>query len=71
MPACKLCRKRIDVSRTGVRAYRCSRCGLTVCRSHYLDDGGICVRCAGRPVVMERLSFIRPPLSPGDDGRQG
>jgi predicted nucleic acid binding AN1-type Zn finger protein len=47
MPACKICRERIDVSKTGVRAYRCEVCGKMFCKDHFLLQKGICVRCAG------------------------
>ena len=60
MPNCRLCRERIDVSRTGVRAYRCGRCGATVCREHFGSEK-ICHGCAGIPVTVVKRSFIRKP----------
>ncbi len=60
MPNCKLCRERIDVSRTGVRAYKCARCGATVCKEHCGADK-VCHGCAGLPVTQVRKSFIRRP----------
>ena len=59
MPVCKLCRERIDLSRTGVRARRCGGCGAVVCDAHYSRERGLCHACAGLPVSQRRRSFIR------------
>ena len=63
MPACKICKNRIDLSITGVRAYTCKDCGRLVCRNHYDFGKGICYECAGLPIVKGKIpfSFIRKP----------
>ena len=47
MPFCRLCRSRIDVSKTGVNAYRCRKCGKMFCKSHFSLEKNICLECAG------------------------
>jgi predicted nucleic acid binding AN1-type Zn finger protein len=47
MPICKICKARVDVSQTGVRAYRCRVCGKMFCKDHFLLEKSVCVRCAG------------------------
>ncbi len=47
MPTCKICRKRIKVSTTGIRSYKCRICGRTVCFDHYDVSRGLCHICAG------------------------
>jgi hypothetical protein len=61
MPACKICRARIDLSVTGIRAYKCKECGRAVCRNHYDSGRGICHNCAGLPISTGKVpfSFIR------------
>jgi len=49
MPSCRICKTRIDVSKTGVLVYRCRLCGRTFCRDHYVESRQICHRCAGLP----------------------
>lgn len=63
MPACKVCKRRIDLSVTGVRAYKCSECGKGVCRDHFDFAREICHGCAGLPVTSGRVpfSFVRKP----------
>ncbi len=64
MPVCKLCRERIDLSRTGVRAHRCGSCGAAVCAEHFEPERGLCRACAGLPVFQRRRSFIRKRARP-------
>ena len=61
MPACKICRKRIDLSITGVRAHTCKKCGKAVCRDHFDFTRQVCHNCAGLPVTSGKVpfSFIR------------
>lgn len=61
MPACRICRQRIDVSRTGVRAYKCEECRKLVCRNHFDFAKGICYSCADIPASKGKIpfSFIR------------
>ena len=47
MPRCKLCRRRIDVSKTGVVAYKCRNCGSVVCKGHFVPEKELCLKCAG------------------------
>lgn len=47
MPVCPLCNKRIDVSKTGIRAYRCRNCGKMFCKEHFLLDKNVCLICGG------------------------
>ena len=63
MPVCKLCRQRIDLSRTGVRAYRCEKCGAAVCLDHFEPSKKQCHSCAGLPVRQRKRSFIRKPAA--------
>lgn len=70
MPVCKLCRERIDLSRTGVRAYRCESCGAAVCLDHYEPGRKLCHSCANIPVHPSKRSFIRKPAAdPATKGR--
>jgi len=61
MPVCKICKQRIDLSITGVRAYKCKECGKLVCRNHFDFGRDICFECAGKPIVKGKIpfSFIR------------
>lgn len=61
MPACKICRQRIDLSITGVRAYTCKGCGRAVCKNHFDSAREVCYNCAGLPVTSGKVpfSFIR------------
>lgn len=69
MPICKICKERIDVSKTGVRAYRCRNCDKIFCKEHFLVERGICLICAGYSeeeiAQLDRgrkfSSFIRKP----------
>lgn len=61
MPPCKLCRRRIDLSKTGIRAKRCVKCGAAVCRDHYREADGLCYGCAGLPVRANPMAFVRAP----------
>ena len=47
MPFCKICKERIDVSRTGVRVFKCRVCGKNFCKDHFLPSKGVCLLCAG------------------------
>jgi len=60
MPFCKICRRRIDVSRTGVVAYRCRVCGAVCCGAHYLPERRLCVRCAN--VSEEKVRRMGAPF---------
>jgi len=62
MPVCKLCKERIDLSKTGVRARRCERCGAAVCEEHFHGGRSLCHECAGIPVSTKKRSFIRKPV---------
>lgn len=64
MPVCKLCRERIDLSQTGVRARRCDRCGAAVCEEHFHGGQNLCHECAGMKVDVKKRSFIRKPAQP-------
>ena len=70
MPACKVCKRRIDLSVTGVRAHKCKECGRMVCRDHYEFGRGICYECAGLPIAFggTPFSFIRKPSENPKDG---
>lgn len=57
MPACKICKKRIDLSVTGVRTHKCKECGRIVCRDHYDFGRSICYDCAGLPIAHGGTSF--------------
>ena len=61
MPVCKLCRERIDLSKTGVRARRCEKCGAAVCEEHFHGGQGLCHECANIPFSTRKRSFIRKP----------
>lgn len=56
MPYCKLCGKRIELSTTGVRVYKCRLCGRVVCRDDFELVRGLCSACAGararRPLAI-------------------
>jgi hypothetical protein len=54
MPNCKICRTRIDVSQTGVRAFRCRLCGRTVCKFHFVPSKDLCTECDG--ISQEKIS---------------
>ncbi|MCK5547874.1 MAG: hypothetical protein KAI64_02600 [Thermoplasmata archaeon] len=59
MPICNICRTRIRLAYRGVRAYRCSKCGSTVCKEHYERDRKLCFECAGKSFSLKRKSFIK------------
>ena len=61
MPACRICKKRIDLSITGVRAHKCKKCANIVCRDHYDFSKGVCYKCADLPIAPGRraFSFVR------------
>lgn len=57
MPNCRLCKKRIDLSKTNVRAYKCKECQNIVCKNHYDASKGICYLCGGLPISTGRIAF--------------
>lgn len=57
MPKCSSCRRRIDLSHTGIRAYICSQCGKPSCREHFDFSRGICYKCAGLQIGKGKCSF--------------
>ena len=57
MPTCSSCKKRIDLSHTGIRAYICSKCKKPTCRDHFDFDRGICYKCAGLQISKGKCSF--------------
>lgn len=61
MPNCRLCRNRIDLSITNVRAYKCEKCKNIVCKGHFEASKGICYSCADLPIGKggRSFSFIR------------
>jgi len=61
MPLCKLCKERIDLSKTGERAFHCEKCGGSVCLDHFECGRALCHECAGLPVHTKKRSFIRKP----------
>ena len=65
MPSCSICRKRIELAFRGVRAYRCSKCGSTVCADHFVRERKLCHRCAGFPFIEARRTFVQ------DRGKEG
>ena len=68
MPNCKLCKVRIDVSRTGVRAFRCRLCGRVVCKSHFVPSKDLCTECASVP--EEKISSKLRKFSSHIRGKQ-
>ncbi|UCF08549.1 MAG: hypothetical protein JSW28_02345 [Thermoplasmata archaeon] len=66
MPACKICKRRIDLSITGVRAHKCKACGKSVCRDHFDFGKDICYRCADLPVSPGKVPFSFIRKSPVD-----
>ncbi|MEM1537466.1 MAG: hypothetical protein QXK12_07015 [Candidatus Nezhaarchaeales archaeon] len=56
MPVCKICNTRIELSRTGVRAYKCRICGRIVCYDHYDLVRSLCYVCARIPI--KRPTFV-------------
>ncbi|UCE74016.1 MAG: hypothetical protein JSV56_13510 [Methanomassiliicoccales archaeon] len=74
MPACRICKERIDLSITGVRAHKCKECDRVVCRDHYDYVSDVCYECAGLPVSYGGIafSFIRKtPKKPKDEPKKG
>ena len=63
MPYCSICKERIDLSETGVRAHKCTECDKTVCENHFYFTRNICYGCAGLPQSTGGVafSFIRKP----------
>jgi len=61
MPRCSSCKRRIDVSHTGVRSYFCSKCKRPTCKDHYDFERGICFKCAGLQISKSKcgFSFVR------------
>jgi hypothetical protein len=53
MPVCKLCKRRIDLTKKFERVYKCSKCGNAVCKDQ------LCYACAGKDVTPKRRSFVR------------
>ena len=73
MPRCSSCKRRIDLSRTGVRAYICSKCNRPTCRDHFDFNRGICYKCAGLQISQGKcsFSFVRKTiLKPQNSGRR-
>lgn len=70
MPACKICRRRIDLSVTGVRAHTCKECGKAVCKDHFDFARQICHNCAGLPVTKGKVPFSFIRKSP-DNSKNG
>ena len=71
MPACRICKQRIDLSKTGVRAHKCKECGKLVCRNHFDFAREICYNCADIPAVKGKIpfSFIRKTQAPDKPGK--
>ena len=57
MPKCSSCKRRIDLSQTGVRSYFCNECKKPTCRDHFDFDRGICYKCAGLQISKSKCSF--------------
>ena len=57
MPRCSSCKRRIDLSHTGIRAYTCSKCNKPTCKDHYDFERGICYKCAGLKISKSKCSF--------------
>ncbi|UCE36640.1 MAG: hypothetical protein JSW00_14145 [Thermoplasmata archaeon] len=72
MPNCRICRERIDLSQTGIRAHKCGECKKIVCRNHYDFTRDICYECAGLPISSGGLafSFIRKSSKSSQSDRQ-
>jgi len=47
LPYCKICGRRIELSNTGVRVYKCRWCGKIVCRDDFDLVRNLCVECSG------------------------
>lgn len=47
MPYCRICGKRIELSTTGVKVYKCRLCGKVVCRDDFDIVRNLCINCAG------------------------
>jgi predicted RNA-binding Zn-ribbon protein involved in translation (DUF1610 family) len=45
MPVCKICGKRIEVAKTGVKPHVCRICGRVVCRDDYNIVRQVCKVC--------------------------
>jgi len=45
MPVCRVCKKRIDLTKKGVRAQKCRVCGKTVCPEHIDIARKTCNKC--------------------------
>jgi hypothetical protein len=63
LPNCRICKERIDLSITGVRAHTCNECRRIVCKDHFDFTRYICYDCAGLPNSHGGIafSFIRKP----------
>jgi hypothetical protein len=59
MPVCKLCKRRIDLTKKFERVYKCSKCGSAVCKDHYKETKELCYACAGKDFAPRKRSFIR------------
>ena len=57
MPRCSSCKRRIDLSHTGIRSYFCSKCKKPTCRDHFDFETGICYKCAGIQISQSKCSF--------------
>jgi hypothetical protein len=57
MPKCSCCKRRIDLSHTGIRAYICSKCNRPACRNHFDFSKGICYKCADIQISRGKCSF--------------
>jgi len=47
VPYCRICGRRIELSTTGVKVYKCRWCGKIVCRDDYDLVRNLCVECSG------------------------
>lgn len=57
MSKCSCCKRRIDLSHTGIRTYICSVCKKPACRDHFDFSRGICYKCAGLQISQGKCSF--------------
>jgi hypothetical protein len=57
MPRCSSCKRRIDLSYTGIRSYFCSKCKKPTCKDHFDFERGICFRCAGIQISKGKCAF--------------
>ena len=64
MPRCSSCKRRIDLSQTGIRSYICNECKKPTCRDHFDFDRGICYKCEGLKISQSKccFSFVRKDL---------